>query len=65
MPKQLKISPEIAQSFVKDMRAYHATKNKDKRTLIAARQAEALSRRGSIVSMEEVYELFERMKGTR
>jgi hypothetical protein len=42
--KTIEIPPEAARSFVKDMRAYHATKDSDKRTAIAARQAEQLSR---------------------
>lgn len=61
--KPIKLPPEVARAFSKDLRAYQATRNKDKRTQIAARQAEALSKEtGAPVSMEEVYVLFRRMR---
>ena len=61
--KPIELTPEVARAFSKDLRAYHATRNKDKRTQIAARQAEVLSREtGASVSMEEVYELFRKMR---
>ena len=51
--EQIELQHEVARAF-KDLRAYHATRNKDKRTQIAARQAEVLSREtGASVSMEE------------
>lgn len=57
------IPPEAAKAFMKDLRAYHATKDGDKRTALAARQAEELSRRTqSRVTIAEVRELFLRMK---
>jgi hypothetical protein len=64
MAKQIEIRPEIAVAFMRDLRAYHATKDGDKRTLIAARQAEQLSRHWkATVRLAEIRELFERMKG--
>lgn len=57
------IPPEAAKAFIKDLRAYHATKDKDKRTALAARQAEELAKATqSRVTMAEVRELFRRMK---
>ena len=39
MPNEpIELQHEVARAF-KDLRAYHATRNKDKRTQIAARQA--------------------------
>lgn len=61
--KPIDLPPEIARAFMRDLRAYHRTKNGDKKTLIAARQAEELSRHtGSLVKLAEVRELFQRMK---
>lgn len=57
----LQIPPSIAQAFLRDLRRYHATKDKDKRTRIAAWQMEALSKYQK-VTMEEVYQLFREMR---
>jgi hypothetical protein len=62
---KIEIPPEAARSFLMDLRAYHATKNGDRRTQLAARQAEQLSKHmpgKTIVGMAEVRELFRRMK---
>lgn len=57
------IPPEAAKSFMKDLRAYHATKNGDKKTALAARQADALTKETQTrVTLAEVRELFRRMK---
>ncbi|WP_431014540.1 hypothetical protein [Bradyrhizobium pachyrhizi] len=57
------IPPDAAKAFMRDLRAYHATKNGDQRTAIAARQAEQLSKHArAVVKLAEVKELFDRMK---
>jgi len=57
------IPPEAAKAFLKALRAYHATKDGDKRTALAARQAEELAKQTqSRVTLAEVRELFRRMK---
>ena len=43
MPKQIELPPEVAKAFVRDLRRYHATRDKNKRTGYAVRQMEALS----------------------
>ncbi|MGY3535432.1 hypothetical protein [Bradyrhizobium sp. USDA 4452] len=64
MPKPIEIPPDAARSFMRDLRAYHNAKNGDRRTAIAARQAQQLSRHvGSVVKLAEIRELFDRMKG--
>jgi hypothetical protein len=37
--KPIELPPDVARSFAKDLRLYHATKNNIKRDEIAARQA--------------------------
>ncbi|MHC2462139.1 hypothetical protein [Bradyrhizobium embrapense] len=60
----IEIPPDAAKAFMRDLRAYHNTKDGDARTAIAARQAEQLSKHvRSSVKLAEVKELFERMKG--
>lgn len=62
----IEIPPEAAKAFMRDLRAYHATKNGDKRTEIAARQAEQLSKHvRSVVKLAEVRDLFRRMRGSQ
>lgn len=57
------IPPEAAKAFMKDLHAYHATKDRDKRTALAARQAEELAKATqSRVTLADVRELFRRMK---
>ncbi|SEN66407.1 hypothetical protein [Bradyrhizobium sp. OK095] len=57
------IPPEAAKAFMNDLRAYHVTKDKDKRTALAARQAEELTRQTRTrVTLAEVRELFQLMK---
>jgi len=59
----IEIPPEAAKAFVRDLRAYHTTKDGDKRTALAARQAEELAKHTrSRVTLAEVRELFRRMK---
>lgn len=59
----IEIPPEAARAFVRDVRAYHRTKDKDKRVALLARQAEQLSgHAGAVVTMEQVRELFQRMR---
>jgi hypothetical protein len=57
---------EIAQAFVKDMRAYFAERNTIKRDLIAARQLYALHAyqrpREKKLRLADVHELFRQMK---
>lgn len=63
--RPIDIPPEAARAFMRSLRAYHATKNGDKRTQIAARAAEELSKHlpgNEVVSMEEIRELFRRMR---
>lgn len=57
----VEIPPSVAKAFMKDLKRFHATKDKDKRTEIAARQMQALSKHQK-VAMEEVYELMRRMR---
>lgn len=61
MPEQIEIPADVARAFARDLRRYHATKSGDKRTLIAARQMEALSRHRP-VTLSEVREMFRAMK---
>jgi hypothetical protein len=63
--KPINIPPDAARAFMRSLRAYHATKDGDRRTQIAARAAEALSKHlpgKAVVGMDEIRELFRRMK---
>ncbi len=63
--KKIDIPPEAGRAFMRALRRYHATKNGDKRTEIAARATEELSKHlpgKQVVEMEEIRELFRRMK---
>ena len=64
--KPIEIPPAAARSFVKDMRAYHATNNSIKKDEIAARQAwllsEHLGPREKPLRLSNVIEMFVQMK---
>jgi hypothetical protein len=65
MPRKIEIPREAARAFVRDLRAYYVTKDRDRRTQIAARQAEQLSKHlpgKAVVEMAEVRELFRQMR---
>jgi hypothetical protein len=60
------LPPEVARSFVKDMKAFHTEPNQIKRDAIAARQRHALREhkrpRDPKLRLSDVKELFERMR---
>ena len=61
--KPPEIPPEAARAFMRDLKAWRRTKNGDKQTLYAARQAEELSRAtGTRVTLAEVREMFRKMR---
>jgi hypothetical protein len=65
MPKPFELPPETAKAFVRDMKAYFRTGDKDKRVAIAAKQADLLQQhlpRGARLRISEVKEMFLQMK---
>ena len=64
--KPIEVPPAAAHSFVKDMRAYHATSDTTKKDEIAARQAwllsEHLGPREKQLRLIDVREMFVQMK---
>jgi hypothetical protein len=66
MPKQIELPPGVAKAFVRDMRAFHAEKDRLKRDEIAARQSHALREyqgpRERPIKLHEVKQMFHAMK---
>jgi hypothetical protein len=64
--KPIELPPEVARSFVKDMRAYFAEKDAIKRDEIAGRQMFALRQYQSVgekpVRIPDIKQMFEEMK---
>jgi hypothetical protein len=64
--KPLELPPEVAQAFVRDMRAYFKAKGQNKRDEIAARQRSALSEfhgpRDKKLRITDVIKMFNEMK---
>ena len=64
--KPIELPPEVARSFIKDMRAYFAEKDAIKRDEIAARQAwllgQHLGRREKELRVMDVKEMFLQMR---
>lgn len=63
MKKPLELPPDVARAFMRDLKLYRRSKDRDKQTLYVARQAEELSRHlGAKVTIAEVREMFRRMQ---
>jgi hypothetical protein len=64
--KDIEIPPEFAETFVSDMRAFHAEKNPLKREVIARRQIHVLrqfqGKSERPIKLHEVKQIFEEMR---